>query len=98
MDNGDRQMTINIDLDTAFANAQTMANLIQDDPNPYRTAYVRLIGELEAVLIGAYRVGNDETRREIESHLGSVIRRQRAEIARRHEDAEVARRIENFSE
>ena len=98
MDNGDRQMTINIDLDTAFTNSQTMANLIQDDPNPYRTAYVRLIGELEAVLIGAYRVGNDETRREIESHLGSVIRRQRAEIARRQEDAEVARRIENFSE
>jgi hypothetical protein len=98
MDNGDRQMTINIDLDTMFANGQTMANLIQDDPNPYRTAYVRLIGELEAVLIGAYRVGNDETKREIESHLGSIIRRQQAEIAKRQEDAEVARRIENFSE
>ena len=62
MDNGDRQMTINIDLDTAFANAQTMANLIQDDPNPYRTSYVRLIGELEAVLIGAYRIGERETK------------------------------------
>jgi hypothetical protein len=91
-------MTITTDLDTMFTNSQKLANLIQDDPNPHRTAYVRLVGELEAVLIGAYRVGNDETRREIESHLGSVIRRQRAEIARRQEDAEVARRIENFSE
>lgn len=84
-------MTINIELDTAFANAQRMANLLKDDPNPFRTSYVRLIGELEAVLIGAYRVGNDETRREIESHIGSIIRRQRAEIAKREEDAEVAR-------
>ena len=91
-------MTINHTLDTAFANAQTMANLIQDDPNPYRTAYVRLIGELEAVLIGAYRVGERETKQEIESHLDSIIRRQRAEIARRHEDAEVKRRIEAYSE
>jgi hypothetical protein len=98
MDNGDRQMTITTDLDTMFANAQTMANLIQDDPNPYRTAYVRLIGELEAALLDAYRIGDETTREGIESHLGSIIRRQRAEIAKREEDAEVARRIENFSE
>jgi hypothetical protein len=91
-------MTINVDLDTAFVNSQRLAQLIQDDPNPYRTAYVRLIGELEAVLIGAYRVGDDETKREIEGHVWSIIRRQRAEIAKREADAEVARRIENFAE
>jgi hypothetical protein len=50
------------------------------------------------VLIGAYRVGDDDTRREIESHIVSIIRRQRAEIAKREADAEVARRIENFAE
>ena len=76
-------MTITTDLDTMFANSQEMANLIQNDPNPYRTAYVRLIGELEAVLVGAYRIGNDETKNEIESHLQSIIRRQRDEIAKR---------------
>ena len=76
-------MTINHDLDTAFANAQKLATLLKDDPNPHRTSYVRLIGELEAVLIGAYRIGERETTQEIESHLQSIIRRQRAEIAKR---------------
>jgi hypothetical protein len=91
-------MTIKTDLDTAFANSQTMAGLIQDDPNPHRTAYVRLIGELEGVLIDVYRTGDEKARTGIESLLESIIRRQRAEIAKRKEDAEVARRIENFSE
>jgi hypothetical protein len=98
MNNGDRQMTITTDLDTMFTNSQTLAGLIKDDPNPYRTAYVRLIGELEAALLDVYRTGDEKMKAGIESHLGSIIYRQRAEIARRHEDAEVARRIENFSE
>jgi hypothetical protein len=80
-------MTINHDLDTAFANAQTMANLIQDDPNPYRTAYVRLIGELEAALLAAYRSGDEKTKYVIVDQLDSIIGRQRREIAKRSEDA-----------
>ena len=84
---GQRDMTINTDLDTAFINTQVLASLIKDDPNPHRTAYVRLIGELEAVLLDAYRNGSKKTKAGIESHLESLIRRQRAELAKREEDA-----------
>ena len=91
-------MTITTDLNTAFTNTQKLASLIQDDPNPHRTAYVRLIGELEAVLLDAYRNGSKKTKDGIESHLQTLLRRQSTELAKRKEDAEVARRIENFSE
>lgn len=91
-------MTINHDLDTMFVNAQQIANLIKDDPNPHRTSYVRLIGELEAALLDAYRDGSKKTKAGIESHLQSIIRRQNAELVKRSEDAEVKRRIENFAE
>jgi hypothetical protein len=84
---GQRDMTITTDLDTMFANAQKMGGLLQYDPNPYRTAYVRLIGELEAALLDAYRIGDEKTREGIESHLESIIRRQRAKIAKREENA-----------
>lgn len=86
------------DLDTAFVNTQVLASLIKDDPNPYRTAYVRLIGELEAALLDAYRNGSKKTKAGIESHLQTLLRRQRAELTKRKEDAEVARRIEDFAE
>jgi len=89
---------INIDLDTMFANSQLLANLLKDDPNPHRTAYVRLIGELEAALLTAYRSGSKATKEVIEDHLATIIRRQRAELAKRREDAEVAQRIENFAD
>jgi len=89
---------INIDLDTMFANSQQLANLLKDDPNPHRTAYVRLIGELEAALLTAYRSGSKATKEVIEDHLATIIRRQREELAKRREDAEVAQRIENFAE
>ncbi len=76
-------MTITTDLDTAFTNTQKLASLIQDDPNPHRTAYVRLIGELEAVLIGVYRDGSEKTKAGIESHLRKLIQRQRSELEKR---------------
>ena len=91
-------MTITTDLDTMFTNSQKLAALIQDDPNPHRTAYVRLIGELEAALLDAYRNGSKKTKTGIESHLQTLLRRQRAELTKRKEDAEVARRIEDFAE
>lgn len=75
--------TITTDLDTMFANTQHLAQLIQDDPNPYRTAYVRLIGELEAALLAAYRSGDKNTKDAIESHVESIIRRQRNELDKR---------------
>jgi hypothetical protein len=98
MDNGDRQMTITNELNAMFDNTQKLAGLIKDDPNPYRSAYVRLIGELESVLNAAHYYGSEKTRATIESQLSLIIIRQRAEIAKREEDAEVTRRIENFSE
>jgi hypothetical protein len=91
-------MTITIDMDTAFANAQRMAQLIQDDPNPHRTMYVRLIGELEAVILLGHRSGGKSAQKAIESQLATLIRRQREEIAKREEDAEVRRRLEAYSE
>ena len=94
----DRDMTINIDLDTMFTNTQKLATLIKDDPNPHRTAYVRLIGELEAVILNGYRSGSKATQRTIENHLVTIIRRQREELAKREEDAEVERRLEAYSE
>ena len=98
MDNGDRQMTITTDLNTAFTNTQKLASLIQDDPNPHRTAYVRLIGELEGVLIDVYRCGNAKTKALIESHLESLIRRQNTELGRREIDAQVAQRLKSLAE
>jgi hypothetical protein len=94
----DRDMTINFDLDTMFTNTQKLATLIKDDPNPHRTAYVRLIGELEAALLAAYRSGDKNTKNVIIDHLDSLIRRQRAELTKREEDAEVRRRLEAYSE
>jgi hypothetical protein len=91
-------MTINLDLDTMFTNTQKLATLIKDDPNPHRTAYVRLIGELEAALLTAYRSGSKATKEVIEDHLATIIRRQRAELTKREEDAEVERRLETYSE
>ena len=91
-------MTINLDLDTMFTNTQKLATLIKDDPNPHRTAYVRLIGELEAILIDGYRNSSPATKKVIEDHIASTIRRQRAELAKREEDAEVERRLETYSE
>ena len=89
---------INIDLDTMFANSQQLANLLKDDPNPHRTAYARLIGELEAALLDAYRDANKKGKSNMEAYLASIIRRQRKELAKRREDAEVAQRIENFAD
>lgn len=91
-------MTITNELNAMFDNTQKLAGLIQDDPNPYRSAYVRLIGELESVLNDAHYYGSEKTRARIKSQLSLIIIRQRAELAKREEDAEVARRIENFSE
>ena len=90
--------TITTDLDTMFTNSQKLAALIQDDPNPHRTAYVRLVGELEAILIDGYRSASPATKKVIEDHIASTIRRQRAELAKREEDAEVERRLEAFGE
>jgi hypothetical protein len=91
-------MTITTDLDTMFDNSQKLAALIQDDPNPHRTAYVRLIGELEAILIDGYRNSSPATQKVIDDHIASTIRRQRAELAKREEDAEVERRLEAYGE
>ena len=91
-------MTITTDLNTAFTNTQKLASLIQDDPNPHRTAYVRLIGELEGVLIDVYRCGNAKTKALIESHLESLIRRQNTELGRREIDAQVAQRLKSLAE
>lgn len=70
-------MTVNVQLDTMFKNAQTMALLMEGDPNPHRTMYARLIGELEAVLL--------DLAPEIEGWLlqrclESIIKRQLREI------------------
>jgi hypothetical protein len=73
-------MTVNIQLDTMFKNAQVMATLQEGDPNPHRTMYVRLIGELEAVLIDGYRNGNKKTQAYMENFLESIIKRQLREI------------------
>jgi hypothetical protein len=59
---------------------------------------VRLIGELEAALLTAYRSGGKATKEVIEDHLATIIRRQRAELAKREEDAEVERRLEAYEE
>lgn len=73
-------MTVNVQLDTMFKNAQTMALLVEGDPTPHRTMYVRLIGELEAVLIDGYRNGNKKTQAYMEGYLESIIKRQLREI------------------
>jgi hypothetical protein len=91
-------MTITTDLDTMFDNSQKLAALIQDDPNPHRTAYVRLIGELEAILLNGYRNSSPATKKVIDDHIASTIRRQREELTKREEDAEVERRLETYSE
>jgi hypothetical protein len=91
-------MTITIDLNTMFTNTQKLATLIKDDPNPHRTAYVRLIGELEAVILNGYRSAGRTGQKAIADHLATIIRRQREELAKREEDAEVERRLETFSE
>jgi hypothetical protein len=90
--------TITTDLDTMFTNSQKLAALIQDDPNPHRTAYVRLIGELEAILLNGYRNSSPATQKVIDDHIASTIRRQRDELTKREEDAEVERRLEAFGE
>ena len=91
-------MTIRDDLDAMFTNTQRLASLIQDDPNPYRTAYVRLIGELEGVLIDVYRDGSKKTKTLIESHFESIIRRQWNELGRREIDARVAQKLKSLAE
>jgi hypothetical protein len=90
--------TITTDLDTMFINTQVLASLIKDDPNPHRTAYVRLIGELEAILLNGYRSASPATKKVIDDHIASTIRRQRAELAKREEVAEVERRLEAYEE
>lgn len=98
MDNGETEMTIRDDLDAMFTNTQRLVSLIQDDPNPYLTAYVRLIGELEGVLIDVYRDGNKKTKALIESHFESIIRRQWNELGRREIDAQVAQKLKSLAE
>lgn len=73
-------------LDTLFATTQQLASALKDNPNPYRTAYVRLIGELEAILLNAYGQTNAQTREVIDQHLAVRVEAMQAMVAKMNED------------
>ena len=72
-------------LDTLFATTQQLASVLKDDPNPHRTAYVRLIGELEACLLNAYGQTNAQTREVIDRHLATRVEAMQAMVAKMNE-------------
>lgn len=77
--------TVTKQLDTLFATTQQLAAAIKDDPNPHRTAYVRLIGELEGLLLNAYGRTNAETREIIDHHLALTVEAMQAMVAKMNE-------------
>ena len=74
--------TVTKQLDTLFAASQELAYALKDDPNPHRTAYVRLIGELEALLLNAYGQTNAKTREVIDQHLATRVEAWQAMVAK----------------
>lgn len=72
-------------LDTLFATAQQLASALKDDPNPHRTAYVRLIGDLEAILLNAYSRTDATTRLYIDQHLAGRVGAWQAMVAKMNE-------------
>ena len=72
-------------LDTLFATSQQLASALKNDPNPHRTAYVRLIGELEAILLNAYAQTNSETREVIDRHIAGRVEAWQAMVAKMNE-------------
>lgn len=77
--------TVTKQLDTLFATTQQLASALKDDPNPHRTAYVRLIGELEGLLLNAYGRTNAETREVIDHHLAVRVEAMQAMVAKMNE-------------
>jgi len=68
-----QMLAVTKQLDTMFTTTQQLASVLKDKPNPHRTAYVRLIAELEGCLLNVYGQTNAQTREVIDRHLATRV-------------------------
>lgn len=74
--------TVTKQLDALFAASQDLGSALKNDPNPHRSAYVRLIGELEAILLKAYGEVDADTRKELDRYIAGRVEAWQAMVAK----------------